>query len=76
MEISEDGGKDTEEDANSESDVCSESGEHEGFDNDEPDLEETIPPEDQGNPNSIVDDLYNQLEVEKYDYEFKRIFYH
>ena len=61
MEISEDDGDDTEEDENRKYDVWSKSGEHEGFDNDEPDLEETIPPEYQGDPNSIVDDLYNQL---------------
>ena len=33
-------------------------------------------PEDQVYPYSIVDDLYNQLEVEKDDYEFERIFDH
>ena len=70
MEISEDGGEDTEVDANSEFDVCSESGNHQGFDNNEPYLEETLPPEYQGDPNSIVDDLYTQLKVEKYGYEF------
>ena len=32
--------------------------------------------EDQGYPNYIVDDLYNQLEVDNDDYEFERIFYH
>ena len=67
MEISEDDGKGKEVDANMEYDECSESGYNEGFDNDEPDLEETIPLEDQGYPNSIVDYLYNQLEVEKDD---------
>ena len=36
MEISEDDGQDTEEDENIESDVCSESGKHQGCDNDEP----------------------------------------
>ena len=39
MEISEDDGENTEENANSEYGVCSESGEHRGFDNCEPDLE-------------------------------------
>ena len=33
-------------------------------------------PEDQGYPNYIVDDLYNQLEVDKDDYEFERIVDH
>ena len=65
MEISEDDGEDTEEDKNSESDVCSESSDNEGFDNDEPDLEETLPPEHQEYQNYIVDDLHNQLEVGK-----------
>ena len=45
MEISEDEVKDTEVDTNRKSDVCSESGGHEGIDNDEPDLKETLPPE-------------------------------
>ena len=44
MEISEDDGEDIDEDANNKSDVRLESGEHEGFDNDEPYLEETLPP--------------------------------
>ena len=39
-----------------------------GFDNDELDLEKAIPPEYQGDPDSIVDDLYNKLESEEYDY--------
>ena len=68
VEISEDYGQDTEVDANSESYVCSESGEQEGIDNNETYLEETLPLEDQGYPNSIVGDLYNQLEVQKDDY--------
>ena len=76
MEISEDDGDDTEEDENIKSGVWSESGEHVGFDNDEPDLEETLPPEYQEDKNSIVDDLYNHLEVEKDDYEFEMIVGH
>ena len=47
--------------------------EHEGFDDNEPELQEILPPEYQGDPDSIFDDLYNQLEVEKDYYEFKRI---
>ena len=70
MEISEDEVKDTEVNTNRKSDVCSESGGNEGIDNDEPDLKETLPSEDQGDPNYIVDDLYNHLYVEKDDYEF------
>ena len=61
MEISVDRGEDTEEDANSKSGVCLESGEYESFDNNEPDLEENITPKDQGDKNSIAGDLYNQL---------------
>ena len=48
MKISQDDGEDTEEDKNSESDVCSESGGYESFGHYEPDLEETLPPEYQG----------------------------
>ena len=73
MEISKDDGEDTEEDAKREADVCSEFRDHDGFDNDEPDLEETLPPEDQGYPNYIIYELYKKLEVEKNDYELKCI---
>ena len=52
---------------NSESGVFSEYREHEGIDKGKPDLKENIPPEYQGNTNSIVDDLYNQLGVEYND---------
>ena len=76
MEIIKDDGEGTEEDESSKSCVCSESSYHKVFDNYQPDLKETIPPEEQGDPNSIVGDLYNQLEVEKDDYEFERIFDH
>ena len=76
MEISEDNGEDKEEDENSKSGVCSESREHQGFDNDEPYLEENLPTEDQGDTNSIPDELYNQLEIEKDDYEYKSIVDH
>ena len=38
-------------DANRKYDTCSESGQHEGPGNEKPDLEETIPPEEQGDPN-------------------------
>ena len=55
MEISDDDGENIEEDKNSESDICSESRDHEGFDDDEPDLEENLPPKDQGYPNLIID---------------------
>ena len=72
MEISEYGGDDTEVDSNSKYDICSDSMEHEGFDHNEPYLEETLPQEDQGYPDSIVDDLYDQLD----DYKFKRILGH
>ena len=68
MEIGEDYGKYTEVYANRKSDVWSESGKHEGFYDYEPDLEENLPPEYQGDPNSIVGDLYNQFEVYKDDY--------
>ena len=61
MEIREDGGEDIEVNANSESDVWSEPVEHDGFDNNEPDLEVTLSPEYQGDTHFIVDDLYNQL---------------
>ena len=43
MEISEDGSDDTDVHSNSEYDVYSESREHEGIDNDEPYLKETLP---------------------------------
>ena len=46
------------------------------FDNGEPDLEETLPPEYQGYPDSIVYDLYNQLEAEEDNYEFESIVDH
>ena len=68
MEISEDGGEGTEEKKNSETDVCSEFGEHEVFDNYKPDLKETLVLEEQGDQNFIVDDSYNKFEVEKDDY--------
>ena len=61
MEMDECNGKDTEEDANIKSDIWSESREHEGFGNYKPDLGDTIPPEYQGDPNPIVDYLYNKL---------------
>ena len=73
MEIMGNDDEDTGVDTNSKYDIWSESGYHEGLDNDEPELDETLPPEKQGDPNSIVDDLYNQLKVEKDDYEFERI---
>ena len=44
MEISEDNDEDTEVDENSESDVCSKSGDNQAIDNNEPELEETLPP--------------------------------
>ena len=46
MEISEYGGDDTEVDSNSKYDIFSDSMEHEGFDHNEPYLEETLPQED------------------------------
>ena len=76
MEISEDDDYDIEEDANNKYDICSKSREHEGFDKEKSDLEETLPPERQGDTNSIVDYLKNKLEVEKDDYEFEIIVYH
>ena len=69
MEISEDEGEDTEVDANRKSDVCSQYRENEGFDKYELYLEETLPLEEQGDLHYIVDNLYNQFEVEKDDYE-------
>ena len=76
MEIGQNDGNNTEEDLNSKFDVCSESRDHEGFDNSEPNLEEILPPDDQVYPNSIVDDLYNQLEVEKDNYKCEIIVDH
>ena len=76
MEIFEDDGKDTEVDANRSSGVCSESRDHQGLDNNEPDLEEKLSPEYQIYPNDTVGDLYNQLGVEKDYYDFKRIVDH
>ena len=73
MEISEDDGEDTQVDTNREYYVCSKYGEHDGLDNDEPHLEENLAPEDQGYPNCVIDELYNQLEVKKNDYEFESI---
>ena len=49
---------------------------HEGLDTKEPELKENLPSEQQRYPNSIVDDLYNQLEVWKDDCEFKNIVDH
>ena len=43
MEISQGVGEDTQVDVNSEYDVCSESGQYEGLDKYEPDLEEILP---------------------------------
>ena len=57
MEISEDEGEDTEVDANSEYDVWSQSGEHACLDNNGPDLEKILSPEEQGYPNSTFDYL-------------------
>ena len=76
MEISEEDGEDIELYANRESDVWSDSGEHEGFDRDEPDLKETLTRVGEGYPDSIVDGLYNQLEVEKDCYESESIVDH
>ena len=76
MEISGDNGEDTEVDENSETDACSQSVYHEGLDKYEPYLKETTPLEERGYPNSIVDYLYNQLEVENYDYESESIVDH
>ena len=76
MEIIEDDGEDTEEDANIKYNVLSDSREHEVFYNDSPYLNKNLPPEDQGDTNSIDDDLYNQLEVDKVDYESERMNYY
>ena len=73
MDISEDDGEDSEVYANRKYGACSESGEYEGPDNEEPHLKETLPPKEQLNPNSIVNGLYNKLEAEKDHYEFKSI---
>ena len=73
MEIIEDDGKDSEVDANIKSGTLSESGELEGPENEEPHLKETFPTEVWVNTNSIVNYLYNKLEVEEDDSEFKTI---
>ena len=46
MELCEDASEDTEVDANIKSNTCSESMDNEGLGNKEPDLKETLPPED------------------------------
>ena len=51
MDISEDDGEDSEVYANRKYGACSESGEYEGPDNEEPHLKETLPPKEQLNPN-------------------------
>ena len=55
MEIDEDDGEDTEVDTNIYFGVCSKSWQHEGFDNNESGLEETLRLEYQGDTNYIVD---------------------
>ena len=47
-----------------------------GFDNDEPDLKENLPPKKRGYTNSIGDKLYNQLEEDNDNYESERIVDH
>ena len=76
LEIIENDNEDIEEDENSDHDICSDYGEHTSFNNYELDLEETLPPQYQGDTSSIVDDLYNKLEVDKYDYELEGIVDH
>ena len=71
--ISEDDGKDTEVDKNNKYEACSESGEQESIDNYESELEKTLPPKERGDMNSIVDCLYNQLDVDMDDYESESI---
>ena len=39
-------------------------------------MEETLPPESQGDTDSIIDDLCNQLEIEGDDCDFEKIVYH
>ena len=73
MEIGKDDIKDLEVDANSKYDACSDSRDHQGTYIGKSYLEENLPPEDHGYPNSFVNYLYNQLEVKKYDYEFENI---
>ena len=73
MEINGDGDEYSDVDADGESDTCIESREHRENDSKEPKTRENLTPEGQGDPNSIVDDLYNKLDEEKDDYEFGSI---
>ena len=39
----------------------------------EQDTEETLPPGSQGDPDAIIEDLYNKLDIKEDDYEFEKI---